>query len=347
MKALRRGFAAALFVGVTLATSLAWGADTKVGDPKEAERLFQRGLDAMKKNDYPVACDAFLQSNNKDPSPGTQINLAICYEKQKKWASAWVWYSNAAGLAHDRGQKPREDSASESARALEPKLHYLVVSIKNPTPDTEVKRDGEVVVVQLAGKDEPMKIDPGEHTIEVKAPGKKTVTKKVTTEDNAKTDTVDITLEAAEVDPNAPPPNKGGGPIIIREEESNPLRTVGVIVGIAGLCAEATALGVFIFAKSQASQRDDLHARATDPNPANSADQVAAARSYKTYNDAATSDQLVAQVVAGAGLGLLAAGVALFIVGAPTKKEKTAGVHITPSPTVAPGYQAMGLTGTF
>ena len=338
MKAVRRTCTAALFMGVTLATSLAWG-----GDAKEAERLFQRGLDAMKKNDFAVACDAFLQSNKQDPSPGTQINLAICYEKQKKWASAWVWYSNAAGLAHDRGQKPREESASESARALEPKLHYVVISIKNPTPDTEVKRDGEVVVVQLAGKDEPVKIDPGEHTIEVTAPGKKTVTKKITTEDNAKTDTVDISLEAAEVDPNAPP-NKGGpAPIIIRDESSSPLRTVGVIVGIGGLLLEAAAIGTFLLAKDQESKRDEQRANASkvDPNA-----YGGVAMSANGYNDAARNDQLLAQGFAIGGGVMIAAGVVLWIVGAP-KKEKSAQVRIVPSPAVGPGFQGLGLTGTF
>src|SRR4051812_34695469 len=92
---------AALFLCLTTAPAIARA------DESSAEHLFQEGLAAMKRNDYPVACEAFAGSNKADPSPGTQINLAVCFEKQKKWASAWTWYRSAVGLAQQRNQKER------------------------------------------------------------------------------------------------------------------------------------------------------------------------------------------------------------------------------------------------
>src|SRR6476469_5480906 len=110
--------AALVFACLTVAPSTSWA------DESSAEALFQEGLAAMKRNDFAVACEAFAGSNKADPSPGTQINLAVCYEKQKKWASAWTWYRSAFGLAQQRGQKERETLAEESANRLKSQLHY-------------------------------------------------------------------------------------------------------------------------------------------------------------------------------------------------------------------------------
>ena len=140
-------------------------------DEATAETLFQEGLEAMKRNDYAVACEAFAASNKADPSPGTQINLALCYEKQKKWASAWTWYRSAVGLAQQRNQKERAQLAEEAANRIKPQLHYIVVSVKNPPPNLVVKRDGVEIVTMVAGKPVPLPIDPGEHVIEVSGPG--------------------------------------------------------------------------------------------------------------------------------------------------------------------------------
>ena len=157
-------------------------------DTSNAEGLFQEGLGAMKKNDYPAACDFFDKSNKADASPGTQINLAICYEKQKKWASAWTWYRSAAGLAHQREQGTREASATESAKRIEPQLHYVVVAVKNPPTDMNVKRDGADITVNAGGRDVPLPIDPGTHSLEITGTGRKKFTKSFTTPDTAGTD---------------------------------------------------------------------------------------------------------------------------------------------------------------
>src|SRR5689334_14322839 len=153
-------------------------------DEATAEQLFQEGLAAMKRNDYPVACEAFSQSNKADPSPGTQINLAVCFEKQKKWASAWTWYRSAVGLAQQRGQAEREKLAEESAARLNPQLHHIIISVKEPLTDLVVKRDGTEVTIALAGKELPLPVDPGEHTVEVVARGKKPWTKTIQVADN-------------------------------------------------------------------------------------------------------------------------------------------------------------------
>src|SRR4051812_6210737 len=101
---------------VTLATtSLAFGGDTTT-----AETLFQQGQDAMKRNQFKEACDPFWGSKEADPSPGTQITLALGKERKGKIATAWVWYRTAAGLADQKGQKERAELARAEAAKLEP-----------------------------------------------------------------------------------------------------------------------------------------------------------------------------------------------------------------------------------
>src|SRR5690348_7137698 len=167
---LRIATATALAAACSVAApSYAWAG----GDESTAEALFQEGLDAMKRNDFVVACEAFSESNKADKSPGTQINLAVCFEKQKKWASAWTWYRSAAGLAQTRGQAEREKLAAEAAARLKSQLHNLVVTVKEPLTDLVVKRDGVEVTIAIAGKEVPLPVDPGEHKVEVSAHGKK------------------------------------------------------------------------------------------------------------------------------------------------------------------------------
>src|SRR3954468_9573036 len=127
MRSLQRVLGACVLAVSLTTAGLAFGGDTLT-----AESLFRQGLESMKRNQFKEACDAFAGSNEADPSPGTQINLALCNEKQGKIATAWSWYRTAAGLADQRNQKERADLARAEAVKLEPKLHKIVVTMKVP-----------------------------------------------------------------------------------------------------------------------------------------------------------------------------------------------------------------------
>lgn len=343
LRALRATSAVAIFAGVTLCAPLA-SADTST-----AETLFQEGLAAMKRNDFAIACEAFDKSNKQDPSPGTQINLAICFEKQKKWASAWTWYRSAAGLAQQRNQGTREQSANDSAKRLEPQLHYVSISVKNSTPDMVVKRDGSEITVSLGGKDVALPFDPGDHAIEVTAPGKKAINKNIVTPDvpntSASPEVLELTLENAPIDPNAKPDDKGGKTVVVRENDGSGQRTVGLIVGGAGLLTGLASLGVFVLAKNEASERDTQIA--VSQNPTKSlAERTAAEQSASSHNDAANNDQLIAIILAGGAVVMVGLGAVLYFT-APKAKEKTAHTRILPTPIAGPTFQGLGFVGTF
>jgi tetratricopeptide (TPR) repeat protein len=337
---LSRSIAAfAVIVGcVTIAPAIAYA------DEATAETLFQEGLAAMRRNDYAVACEAFAASNKADPSPGTQINLALCYEKQKKWASAWAWYRSAVGLAQQRGQKEREQLAEEAANRIKSQLHYIVVSVKEPAPGLVVKRDGVEVVTMVAGKQVPLPIDPGEHVIEVSAPGKKPWSKTIQIADDANTDQIDVPkLEDAPVEEK----NGGSAPgvdaprtAIVANDGSNQ-RTIGVLVAGAGLLSGIAGVGVFALAKSQESERDELYRRAPDERlPLNAAKLNEAARSH---HEAAENDVLIARLLGAGAVVLVGVGAAIYFnAPKPHKATKTSLV-----PLLGPRLAGVGFGGAF
>lgn len=308
-------------------------------DETSAEQLFQEGLAAMKRHDYDVACEAFAGSNKADPSPGTQINLAVCFETQKKWASAWSWYRSAVGLAQQRGQPERERVAVDAAERLRPRLHYLVISVKEPLDELAVTRDGALVTIAVAGKEVPLPIDPGEHTIEVSARGKRPWKTVVRIADAAATDRVEVPkLE------DVPVPQEGSGQerATLVEGGGSTQRTIGVLAGSAGLLTGLAAGGVYLLALKEADKGSTLRREAADPANASSAANLEA--SANSHRQAAESDQIIALVLGGGAVVLVGVGAYLYFT-APKPTEKSEPPKV--APVLAPGYAGVALGGAF
>ena len=309
----------------------------------------------MKRNDFAVACEAFAQSNKADPAPGTQINLAVCFEKQKKWASAWTWYRSAMGLAQQRGQVERQKLAEEAATRLKSQLHYIIVSVKEPLTDLVVKRDGVEVTIALAGKEVPLPVDPGEHHIEVSARGKKPWSKTIQVPDNAMTDRVEVPkLEDAPVQ-TTPGTEAGPGstyqpPVIVTNDGSGQ-RTVGIVVAGAGILAGLAGAGVFALAKGSESDRDKQRSAANaliDPvtrQPTDAKQYEEHDRSAASYDKAANNNQLIALVLGGGAVVLVGVGAVLYFT-APKSAEKTASRPLL-LPVIGPNFAGLGLGGAF
>jgi hypothetical protein len=313
-------------------------------DESAAETLFQEGLAAMTRKDYPVACEAFAGSNKADASPGTQINLAVCYEKQKKWASAWTWYRSAIGLAQQRGQGDREKLAEDAANRLKPLIHHVTISVKEPLTDLVVKRDGSEVTIALAGKEVPLPMDPGEHTIEVTARGKKPWTKVIQVADNPTPERIDVPkLENAPVEdkPLAGTGNEYRPPVIVTNDGSGQ-RTVGIVVGGAGLLAGLAGLGLFVLAKSEESERDKQRTLATGKPPGLEKDALD--RSADSHNKAAKNNQLTAIILGGGAAVLIGVGAVLYFT-APKSPEKAGKPRVLP--LFGPSFAGIGYGGAF
>ena len=290
------------------------------GNRAAAEALFNQGRDLMTAGKFTEACPKFEASQQLDPGLGTMLNLAECYEKTGRTASAWAEYREAIPLARSAGSKARLDLATERAQALQERLSTLTIRAMSGDDEgvhLEVRRDG--VALQEAELGSPIPVDPGEHVIEAAAPGKQPWTSKVQVGSDAAKVSVDIpklqttggsaaTPAAAAVtttpESSPPPSDKPAG---------SAQRVTGLVFGGVGV----VGLGLGTFFGLQASSKwSDAKAKCTD-YPYGCSGDAADARS------SAHSGATVSTVAFVAGGALLATGVVLYLT-APKKKESVA-----------------------
>ena len=300
-----------------------------------AETLFERGRQLMAEGNLKEACPKFAESQRLAPAAGTALNLATCYEKQGKTASAWGMYREAISLSVASGQAVREQFARDRAAELEPKLMKLVVSVGSDEPNLEIKRDGTPVARAQWGT--PIPIDPGSHIIEAIAPKKIKWTKNIETKDPGKTTTVTIP-GLQDAPPDAQPEPVGGGGEKPKGDGGGTLRVVGFIgmgVGVALL-----GTGGF-FALSSQSKKDDIESAAGAGEPW-SADR------QSTFEDG-ESQATLANVFFISGGVVLAAGAVLTVLGY-SQKNDTGKAPMKGGPSFAGasiGPRGGGLAWTF
>ncbi|MGH7269511.1 MAG: hypothetical protein ACREJ3_03695 [Polyangiaceae bacterium] len=140
-------------------------------DQAAAESLFDQGKALMAQHKYADACPKFAESLRLDSGVGTMLYLADCYERTGQTASAWGQFSEAAAEARKEGDSREKIARARAARLL-PLLSSLVVQVSAAdAPGLEVKRDGSALDRALWGTAIP--VDPGKHTVEAVASGKK------------------------------------------------------------------------------------------------------------------------------------------------------------------------------
>jgi serine/threonine-protein kinase len=203
-------------------------------DQAAAEALFKDGRRLYDAGDYVRACPKLAESQRLDPAPGTLINLASCYEKSGRTASAWITFKLAIASSRQKGHDDWAKLAQDRAAALEPKLSRLVLVVpkESDVDGLALKRDGAEVGRAEWGT--PIPVDPGPHVVEATAPHKKTWSQSVDVGDDAKTTTV--TLPTLADGPG------GEVPVDAHAAPGSGQRTVGLVlagVGVVGLGASA------------------------------------------------------------------------------------------------------------
>jgi hypothetical protein len=298
------------------------GAQSKAGGNRAAaEALFNQGRQLMTAGKFVEACPKFEASQQLDPGLGTMLNLAECYEKTGRTASAWAEYREAIPLARAAGAKARQDLATERAKALEERLSTLTIrAMTNPEDgaNLEVRRDG--VPVQPAELGSPIPVDPGEHVIEAVAPGKQAWSTKVQVGADAAKVAVDIPkLEpaGAEGAPATAPPVAAttdlSAPPASQPSSWSGQHTAAVITGGVGVVG--LGLGAFFGLRASDKWSDAKDACSNYPQGCD----TGAADMGKSAEESAK----ISNIGFIAGGALLATGAVLFFT-APTKKENVA-----------------------
>lgn len=166
----RRGSALAVLFGTILCGRSA-RAD-EAGRDAAAQILFDEAKALMERGLYVQACEKLEESDRLDPALGTLFNLADCYERVGKTASAWSLFLQASAAATARGRLGAARIASERAEKLAAVVPRLTIRVtgSESTPGLIVKH-GQVVL-SLAQWDVPIPVDPGSHEITATAPGR-------------------------------------------------------------------------------------------------------------------------------------------------------------------------------
>jgi hypothetical protein len=259
-------------------------------DRVAAESLFTNGRELMQAGKYQAACEKFEASRRLEPALGTTLNLANCYEKLGRTASAWAEFKSAAAEAQRLGDASRKATALERAAALEPKLSRLWLQTADPS--ISVSRNGVPVDAGVLGNAIP--VDPGTHQLEASAPGKV-----------AWTNTVEVKGEGATVEIRIPPladsedaatsavAPADAPPPAMSAESSSTQRTVAWVSGGVGVAGVVTGsvfglLASSSWSKAKDSCNDGTYGCSTDEDSARMQANVAT----------------VAFIVGGVGLGL-------------------------------------------
>ncbi len=155
--------------------SLALAGDEERSEAAQAQAAFDEAKTLIMRGDWAAACPKLEKSLRLEPRPTTQYRLAECYERTEKVAAAWRAYSEAASAASTAGEPQRAEFAKQRAKRLEPMVAFLMLSIADHGATVHV--DGRPL--DDSDSDLKLAVDPGDHTVSARAPGKETFYSKV------------------------------------------------------------------------------------------------------------------------------------------------------------------------
>ncbi len=306
-------------------------------DKATAEALFGEARRLMAAGNFEQACPKLAESQRLDPAPGTTLNLANCYERAGKTASAWAAYKDAEAAASRADQKDRAALARKKAAVLEMQLATvtILVSPDATIPGLDVRRDGVSLAQSAWGTALP--VDPGSHEVVSSAPGRRTWSTKLQVDAGTRQS---VTVPKLEEEPVAVAPasdapagenaaaTTGLAPsALVADTSTSPGQTqriVGLTTGIVGLVAIG---GGAFFGLKAGSTYDDAKA-ACGGTTACKTDEGLQKRSD------ADSQATLSTVAFIAGGALLAGGAVIYFT---APKKKTAAAAFAPDTRVRMG----------
>lgn len=328
----RRRTAPAIFAAAVSISTGAWAEPSKE-DVDRADALFREAQIAMQKGQISEACAKFAESQKLDPANGTMLNLAVCHEKEGKYGSAYKELQELLGtLATSKNPDDRERArlANDRLRVVEKKVSRVTFDVSLLPSDATLTLDDEKVADTATA----VIVDPGSHTVEATAPGKKPAKKSFAVSEPG---TTTVKLDALEDVAPRPEPAAPAPPAPEKDEAAAPSFWTGqrvLGVGLVGVGLVGIGVGSF-FGLDTFEKRDarDPHCRGT----------ICDAEGMRLH-DQATSSATTSTIAFGAGAAALVVGTILFVSGGP----KTADTGRTPALRgVAVGPRGLVLQGAF
>ena len=238
-----------------------WACPARADKVADAEALFNQAKELRDAGNYAQACPLFEDSQRLDPQLGTLINLADCYEKQGKWATAWARYKAAIEIAEKRGDD-RIGFVREGKERVEPKVPKVVIRVTNDAEGLTVQRGAVKLSDTMYGVELP--VDPGVVPVTIQR-GDEVLEERQVEAKEGQVSTLELDL-AAIAAAHPPPPDPAPQPVTpvpVPEQPTEPYdpthRNVGIIISAVGATAVLVAGGLEIGAlvkKGQANASD-------------------------------------------------------------------------------------------
>ena len=286
----------AIWIAVVACTALGTAAAQSPDDAERAHALFLEGRKLLTSRDTQAACDKFEASIALDPAaPGVMLNLGLCYELLKKYATSLYWFRKAQVAAAESKLTAYEDEAKRHTVALAAKVSIVRIDAAAAPAGTEILIDGKLVAPTDYAR---VEIDPGRHTLEARATGKQPFRRSfdVTGTDAGTLVIPAPTGESREVAPGPDTPL----------DAPSPRRRIVLAAGLAG-AGTILCIASPLWARSVKNSYDDAVANMEMP-------------SYS----AARTKQHVATGMFVVGAGLIGAGAYLYLTRPRTAAADTA-----------------------
>lgn len=355
----RRRATASVIVALIIALG-ATAAAQPSGQAAAATSQFDRGRALMKDKKYAEACAAFEHSQKLDPQWGTLYNLAGCYARIGKLASAWAAYRELA--QRDTNPARRKESAKQ-ARDLDRRLPRLLLTAARAPAGLAVTLDG-VDATGLLGTESP--VDLGEHAVHATAPNRADFDATATITGEGKTVVLAIELAPAKPRPEVVPvpaprePTQAAAPAqpgpraqaaapvpgsdhdAASRDDAGPPRSrrrmYGVIVAAGGGALVVTGL---VFGRLASSKWSEAKALCGDDLMCDNQADLAAGNQLvsEARSRAVLSTGFVIGGVAAIGLG------AVLFATAPRGDARATALRLTPG--VAPGLVSLTVEGRY
>jgi hypothetical protein len=296
-----------------------------------AQAMFEEARTLMAKGNYAAACAKLEGSQSLDPGAGTEYNLALCYEKAGRTASAWATYLSAAASYKSTNRPDWETRARDRANVLASTLAKVTIVAPTPAPASlKITRDGEAVIPSEIGS--PIPLDPGRHVIEAVADGRAKFSSTFVLAAGAK-QTITVVMGNESVAPAAPlagaKDSTDGGDSAHQSRVTLAYLLGGV--GIAGL-AVGSLSGLVAINKNDTSKQNC-------PN-----DGPCSSPSARDANSSASTWATISTVSMIAGGALLATGAIVFFTAPKASDSKTAArAYVSP----ALGLGSAGVMGAW
>jgi hypothetical protein len=225
-----------------------------------AQTLYDKALELMKAGKPASACPLLSESQRLDPAAGTQYRLAECFEKTGRTADAWKLYAEVAEASKNAGRKDREAQARERAEIVWNLLPRLTITVPPELAKVDhlaVTRDGKAVPREEWNREIP--VEPGEHTVEAQAIGKKPWRGTMTARAGATAEVRVPLLDAVAVvaGPVAP---KSDVALPVESPQKGPNKMVIIAGAAAGVVALGMGVGFAVAGNSKAAERDEIMA---------------------------------------------------------------------------------------